>query len=156
MKTSLTVVNSGLTEFNFQALLHTYLRIESVDESQICGLHPSRFVDQLFKADKNDTVSINDQFEDKFNIGGREIDRIYTIQFDHDLFLLPEGIRVSRNPAFPHVVVWNPWIEKSKKLSDFPNDGYKSMVCIEPGIVIGHVLIESGLSWTGSQILSLG
>ena len=28
-------------------------------------------------------------------------------------------------------VVWNPWIAKSAKMADFPNDGYKTMICVE-------------------------
>jgi glucose-6-phosphate 1-epimerase len=32
-------------------------------------------------------------------------------------------------------VVWNPWVDKSKTLSDFSPEDYKKMVCIEPGNV---------------------
>jgi len=28
-------------------------------------------------------------------------------------------------------VVWNPWIDKSQRMNDFPDDGYHSMVCVE-------------------------
>jgi len=29
------------------------------------------------------------------------------------------------------LVVWNPWIEKSKQMNDMTEDGYRSMVCLE-------------------------
>ena len=29
-------------------------------------------------------------------------------------------------------VVWNPYIEKAQSMSDFHNDGYKEMICVEP------------------------
>jgi hypothetical protein len=28
-------------------------------------------------------------------------------------------------------VVWNPWIDKAKKMKDFGDDEYKTMVCLE-------------------------
>jgi D-hexose-6-phosphate mutarotase len=32
-------------------------------------------------------------------------------------------------------VVWNPWIEKSKRLPDYGDDEYLRMVCVESGNV---------------------
>ena len=29
------------------------------------------------------------------------------------------------------VVAWNPWSELSVSMADMPNDGYKTMVCVE-------------------------
>jgi len=52
------------------------------------------------------------------------------------------------------VTVWNPWIEKAKGMADFaPDDGYKKMICIEPGSVAGWQTLEAGESWEGSQTI---
>ena len=50
------------------------------------------------------------------------------------------------------VVVWNPWVEKSKGMADFgPDDGYKSMVCVEAGSVSTWNNLEAGDAWEGGQ-----
>lgn len=50
------------------------------------------------------------------------------------------------------VVVWNPWIEKTKRLSDLtPDDAYKNMICVEPGSVSSWQTLEAGDSWEGGQ-----
>ena len=50
------------------------------------------------------------------------------------------------------VVVWNPWIEKAKGMSDFgPEDGYKQMICVEAGSVSAWNSLEAGDAWEGGQ-----
>lgn len=51
----------------------------------------------------------------------------------------------------PDVVVWNPWIEKSKTMSDLaPEDAYKRFICVETGSVSWNTL-EAGDTWEGGQ-----
>ena len=50
------------------------------------------------------------------------------------------------------VVVWNPWVDKSKGMADFgPEDGYKKMVCVETGSVATWNTLEAGDTWEGGQ-----
>lgn len=50
------------------------------------------------------------------------------------------------------VVVWNPWVEKAKGMADFaPDDGYKNMICVEAGSVVGWQTLEPGETWEGGQ-----
>lgn len=54
-----------------------------------------------------------------------------------------------------NVVVWNPWIEKANGLGDFePKEGYKNMLCIEPGSVSGWQTLEPGDAFEGAQTIS--
>lgn len=56
--------------------------------------------------------------------------------------------------AMSDVVVWNPWINKSKSMADFgPEDGYKNMICVEAGAVNGWQNLEPGDSWEGGQTI---
>jgi glucose-6-phosphate 1-epimerase len=61
------------------------------------------------------------------------------------------------------IVVWNPWIEKAKAMTDFDNDEYLKMVCVEvnfnpffilqAGAVSHSVPLNPGQVWKGSQTL---
>jgi len=35
------------------------------------------------------------------------------------------------SPSSKSCVVWNPWASKAAAMSDFPDDGYHSMICVE-------------------------
>ena len=51
----------------------------------------------------------------------------------------------------PDVVVWNPWIEKSKTMADLaPKDAYKKFICVETGSVKWNT-VEAGDTWEGGQ-----
>jgi glucose-6-phosphate 1-epimerase len=61
-----------------------------------------------------------------------ETDRIYKAP-DGDINIIQNkgpGIVIEQDHGGA-VVVWNPWLEKSASMSDFPNDGYQTMVCVE-------------------------
>jgi glucose-6-phosphate 1-epimerase len=44
------------------------------------------------------------------------------------------SIRIEKSGS-ASTVVWNPWIEKSKRMADFGDDEYPHMVCVESGNV---------------------
>jgi len=47
------------------------------------------------------------------------------------------------------IVVWNPWIEKSKRLDDFGDDEYRHMVCVETGHMRAPAVLAPGAQWFG-------
>ena len=53
------------------------------------------------------------------------------------------------------IVVWNPWVEKSIRMSDFSDDEYKTMCCVEPGYVNQWETLEPNNTWTISQTLKV-
>jgi len=44
----------------------------------------------------------------------------------------------------PDCVLWNPWVGKSKAMSDFGDEEWREMVCVEPGIVKSFNVLEPG------------
>jgi glucose-6-phosphate 1-epimerase len=89
-----------------------------------------------------------------------ELDRIYKNVSTEKILQVIELGKVVHNVKrvnLPDVVVWNPWIEKSKGMGDFePKSGFHNMVCIEPGHVHDFVELKPGESWNGEQIIYKG
>jgi len=51
------------------------------------------------------------------------------------------------------ITLWNPWSEKAKGMSDFGDEEYKEMVCVEPGAVGGWQTLDAGDAWEGTQTI---
>jgi D-hexose-6-phosphate mutarotase len=60
---------------------------------------------------------------------------------------------VQETKLFP--VVWNPWVEKAKEISDFGDDEFPNMVCVESGHVSSPVILLPGTAFEASQILQV-
>ncbi|KAI5289872.1 hypothetical protein KEM54_003004 [Ascosphaera aggregata] len=152
LRTSLSVHNNGKQPFEFQALLHTYLKVKNISEVHVRNLEGTTYVDKVHSGairTENDTEIAID----------KETDRIYRSLDLSRPVIVAAG--ADKQPVFTidresmsDVVVWNPWIEKAKSIADFgPDDGYKNMLCIEAGAVNGWQNLEPGDSWEGGQTI---
>jgi len=119
-----TVTNTDTKSFEFTSALHSYFNVLDITNVSVEGLDKSTYIDSLSNkiAIQKGNLSITE-----------EVDRIYfnasKIIKLHDA---SETI-VLKQQGSNSLVVWNPWIEKAKKMIDMPDDGYKSMLCLETG-----------------------
>ncbi|KAE9967324.1 hypothetical protein BLS_006442 [Venturia inaequalis] len=149
LQTVVNVRNEGKESFEFQFLLHTYLRVKDITKTEVTGLLGTSYVDKVLDATTHTESNAN------LKITG-EVDRVYSKLSQSTTSVLEGG-----KPRFDVVrdnltdtVVWNPWIEKAKGMGDFePKDGYKEMLCIEVGAVDSWVKLEGGEGWEGGQIM---
>jgi len=156
LTTSLDIHNTGVTAYAFQALLHTYFKIEEITECVFDGFLNVDHIDQL---QNGEVIPGSDKVEVRIV---DEVDRIYkdfppghcplTIGSKKgrivslEISLMEDGHRV------PHdVVLWNPWVDKSKRMVDFGDDEYHNMVCVEPGCVSSFRTCEPDAVWKLSQ-----
>lgn len=121
---ALTTTNIGKRPQRLSQALHSYLPVNDIHEARVWGLEGAEYVDKL-----TDVSQIHQAGPVTFH---GEVDRIYyghqsPVQLDdgsaHYLLVEREGSN--------SLVVWNPWIDKSQRLTQFPPDGYRHMVCIE-------------------------
>lgn len=105
--------------------LHTYFNVGDIDQVQVAGLSGNTYLDKV-----QDYQSFPQYGPVPFL---EEVDRIYLNTSDECIIVdeaLKRKIYVDKLGS-NSTVVWNPWIEKSKQMDDFPDDGYKTMVCVE-------------------------
>jgi len=135
--------------FRLTQALHSYFAISDIKAIEVCGLDGAEFID---------TLCSTRHIQDGCVRFGSETDRIY----DHT----PSEC-VIEDPAFEkkiHIqkdgsmstVVWNPWIEKSRRMSDYGDEEYHNMVCVETANV-GHDarILKAGEKHTLTAVLFL-
>lgn len=150
LKTSVEVENSGSEPLRFNWLFHTYLRINDIDDTMVSNLIGSKVYDSLLKetfVDKHPVVEVHQEFDSVY----QNVDPTRVVQ------VVGKGVPLHtvKRENLPDVVVWNPWSDKAGGMADFePKDGFKKMVCIEPGHVHDFVNLPSGEKWTASQTIS--
>ena len=125
----LIVANTSDKDAAFENCFHTYFHIASIDDVSISGLKDCGYYDKVKETGALETAPA-------IRISS-EVDRVY---FDtivpveiHDT-ALGRVIRIEKSGS-SSTVVWNPWIEKSKRMADFGDDEYRRMVCVESGNV---------------------
>ena len=152
--TTLTIHNNGKNQFDYQTLLHTYYKING--SKALCN--NSCNVVGLDGYNVDDKITSEQSVQDSSPIGiDREVDRIYTpptgkSKLDVVICTGDDGSKVSLKATaidgekeIPvSVVVWNPFIEKAKRLGDFDDNEYHDMLCVEPGILSGMEPLAPG------------
>jgi len=121
---TLEMKHLGISSVDITAALHTYLSVAAIEQTSVEGLAGVLYLDTIddhqVKSQKGEVI-----FD-------REVDRIYNSEgavqvldraSERTLEISKFGSRAT--------VVWNPWIEKSKRLTDLPDDAYHGFLCIE-------------------------
>lgn len=120
----LKVENTGTQSWQMSAALHTYLRVADIARVSVLGLHGTHFVEGRLSPERRPQTG--PVFFD------REVDRLYLSDSAVEI-KDPVGGRtlVIEKSGSRSTVVWNPWIEKSKRLADLPDDAYFGFLCVE-------------------------
>jgi len=145
------VTNTGDQPFDFQTALHTYFRVADIGRTAVVGLRGVTYTDSLL----DDVSAVEDRDTVLFD---QETDRVY---IDAPDLLRVEDECGGRTIAvekrnMPDVVVWNPWIAKSRRMPDFGDDEYLRMVCVETGAIETRPSLFPGESWDGETTFLSG
>jgi len=130
----LGVCNLSDSPLTISQALHTYFAVSDVRDITISGVEGKSFVDTL------DQWHVKTQ-GDALQFTG-ETDRLY-LGLDQPLTIRDPGWArdiVVQSSHSRSAVIWNPWIEKAKRIDQFPDHAWQGMVCIETARVWDDVL----------------
>lgn len=118
----LSMLNCGEQPVDISAALHTYFAVDAIENVAVDGLGKARYLDKLTGTRHVGTGPVRIS---------EETDRIY-LGCENDITLrdgrhVTEIVREGSRSA----VVWNPWIDKAKRMPDFGNREYREMICVE-------------------------
>lgn len=131
---SLTTTNTGPEPFEIEEALHTYLAVGDVREVEVRGLEDAEFID---KTQDNALVPAAGR---SLRLTG-ETDRVYlsggpvTVEDP----VLGRRLRITMRGA-ADTVVWNPWSEKAAAMSDFGDEEWPAMLCLEGANALEHAV----------------
>jgi glucose-6-phosphate 1-epimerase len=142
--------NAASTQ-TFEDAMHTYFSVSDVRTISIRGLEPSSYFDKVDHAKWKPAALCPIEIDS-------ETDRVY-LETRSDCLLedsqWKRAIRVSKLGS-ASTVVWNPWIDKSRRMADFGDDEWRGMVCVETAnIGDSRIALAPSESHSTSAVISI-
>jgi len=150
LRIELTSHNTGEHPFTAGAALHSYFSVADIADTYVDGLQSCNYINQLDnnKIKKQSDVIRIAQEVDCIYLDTEETCVIHDAKLSRQIHIKKTGSRST--------VVWNPWAEKAKAMSDFSDEGYQQMLCIEAANAADDVCtLAPGETHTLSQIIAL-
>ena len=132
---SLSNRNLGDTPLTISQALHSYFAVGDIRQAEVEGLHGCRYVETLEDWQQS-------QQSGALGFAG-ETDRIYLDT--------PAQLSI-RDPAWQRriqlhssgsgsAVLWTPWVDKARRLSQFDDAAWPGMLCVEHGNLLNDMLV---------------
>ncbi|KAF1045723.1 D-hexose-6-phosphate mutarotase [Xylophilus sp.] len=146
LKIHLSVANTGASTWSFTTALHTYLRVDDVQQVRLDGL------DGAARWDAVADCHAPQQGAPAF---GAEFDSVY--QAPAQILALTEPgrgtLHIAQSSRCPQTVVWNPGPVLARTLADLPDEDWRHLLCVEAASVDAPVALAPGARWQGWQQL---
>lgn len=130
LRLQLRTTNNGNSNFVFTQALHSYFAISDIHTAAVEGLENTRYIETLenwTEKKQHGAVTFSGETDRIYLDIPEHIDIVDTA-WQRNIQLYAKGSRSA--------VVWNPWIEKSKRLSQFAPEAWQHMLCIESANVL--------------------
>lgn len=124
LEVELLIRNPGPDAFTCTDALHSYFAVSDIANATVHGLDGALYLDKASDArvEQAGPIAVT-----------AETDRLF-VDTTADCLINDAGwhrnIRVAKRGSRT-TVVWNPWVDKARRLPDFGDDEYHDMVCVE-------------------------
>lgn len=150
LRLELSVMNRGTSALRFEEALHTYFRVGQVKEARVLGLEGVTYLDNTD--------------------GNRQKRQPGDVKFAAPIdnaYMDTEGAADIVDPALHRrlrtdklhscsTIVWNPWQQGAASLSDFGDNEWQQMLCVEAGNILSDaVSLDPGEEHTLRATLSV-
>jgi glucose-6-phosphate 1-epimerase len=118
--------NDGKKPLVYEEALHTYLAVANICQVSVFGLEGTAYIDKTdgFKRKQlgNEPLRITKE-TDQVHLGTKASCVVHDPVWNRRIIVEKNGS--------DSTVVWNPWIDKTKGMSDMAPNDWKEMICIE-------------------------
>lgn len=126
LEMELEVRNDGQAPLTCEEALHTYFAIGDIRQVSVSGLEGTAYIDKTdgFKRKKlgNESVLIAKE-TDQVHLSTQATCVVHDPVWNRRIVVEKSGSEST--------VVWNPWIDKTKGMSDMAQGGWQEMICVE-------------------------
>jgi glucose-6-phosphate 1-epimerase len=134
LRLEFTVSNTGAKPFRFEEALHTYYRVGDVRRVRVRGLDGATFLDNTDsnkEKKQNGDVVLSSPTDNAYMNSQNPLQLIDPV--------LNRSIQVTKQNS-DSTVIWNPWAEGARALSDLGDDEWHDMVCVEGSNILGNAV----------------
>lgn len=150
LQMELTVTNTGAAPLTFEEALHTYYRVGDVRQVRIAGLDGVTYQDN--------TQGNIEKLQTGDNHFAQRTDNAY-LNTESELELTDPTLRRRILIAKQHshnTIVWNPWDELARGMSDLGDDEWPHFVCVEAANIRANaVTLKPGEAHTMTATIQL-
>ena len=134
LKVELIARNTGKESFTFTEALHSYFWVRQIMDITVRGLKGATYADKVTHTEGH--------LQETPVVIRQEVDRVYNntetecvvddAGLGRQIVIAKQGSRTT--------VVWNPWIDKAKRMPDFGDEDYTRMICVETANAAGNAI----------------
>ena len=147
---ALTMKNKSNVDCVYTAALHSYLAVGDINTVTLNGLEDVAYADKVNDVTcvaQREPVSVLEPMDRVYQNTVASVS-VNDPAWNRKLLIEKSGSLTT--------VVWNPWAEAAKKLSDFDNNGYVNMICVEAANAFDDVVsLAPGEQYTLATTLSV-
>ena len=127
---TLTSRNSGDRPLALSQALHSYFAVSEIRQVSVAGLEDRPYIETLEgwqRRQQSGALTFTGE-TDRIYLQTPELIQIRDAGWQRQICLRATGSQSA--------VVWNPWVDKAKRLSQFDDDAWQEMLCIETANVL--------------------